>query len=98
MTEHGGHLGFFTKTGRTSVDPYTWLERMTIQYMDALLCQHKVYQKQCGECKNIKCECLKKHTGRCWQCSWLPADNFPEYGILAIFEAFLRTEDQDATL
>ena len=63
MTEHGGHLGFFTKTGRTSVDPYTWLERMTIQYMDALLCQHKVYQKQCGECKNIKCECLKNIWG-----------------------------------
>mgnify|MGYP001797729846 FL=1 len=59
MTEHGGHLGFFTKTGRTSVDPYTWLERMTIQYIDALLCQHKVYQKQCGECEDIKCECLK---------------------------------------
>ena len=39
LTEHGGHLGFFTKTGRGSVDPHTWLERVIIQYSNALLSQ-----------------------------------------------------------
>lgn len=35
LTKHGGHLGYFTKTGRQYVDPTTWLERMVLDYVDA---------------------------------------------------------------
>ncbi|XP_067939085.1 monoacylglycerol lipase ABHD2-like [Watersipora subatra] len=41
LTKHGGHLGFFTKTGNSFVDSSTWIERMVLQYVAAMAQIHK---------------------------------------------------------
>ncbi|XP_013395951.1 monoacylglycerol lipase ABHD2 isoform X1 [Lingula anatina] len=45
VTKHGGHLGFFTGSGFTP-EPVTWLDKVIVQYADALIqvsnqCQDK---------------------------------------------------------